>query len=31
MACGTARITTDIILGRKPEIDASGMLVDRFN
>jgi len=31
MACGTARITTDIIQGRKPEIDATGMLVDRFN
>ncbi|MCC6470830.1 MAG: D-amino acid dehydrogenase [Alphaproteobacteria bacterium] len=31
MACGTGRITTDIIMGRKPEIDATGMLVDRFN
>jgi D-amino-acid dehydrogenase len=31
MACGTGRIATDIIVGRKPEIDASGMGPERFN
>lgn len=30
MACGTARITADIMGGKKPEIDVKGMLVDRF-
>jgi D-amino-acid dehydrogenase len=31
MACGTARIATDLIQGRKPEIDVSGMGPERFN
>ena len=31
MACGTGRIATDLIQGRKPEIDVSGMGPERFN
>lgn len=31
MACGTARIATDLIQGRKPEIDIAGMSPERFN
>ncbi|MGQ0677376.1 MAG: D-amino acid dehydrogenase [Rhodospirillales bacterium] len=31
MACGTGRISADLMQGRKPEIDVGGMLVDRFN
>jgi D-amino-acid dehydrogenase len=31
MACGTGRLTADIMQGRKPAIDVTGMLVDRFN
>ncbi len=31
MACGTGRITADLMQDKKPEIDVTGMLVDRFN
>jgi D-amino-acid dehydrogenase len=31
MACGTGRISADLIQGKKPAIDVTGMLVDRFN
>jgi len=31
MACGTGRIATDLIQGREPEIDVSGMGPERFN
>jgi D-amino-acid dehydrogenase len=31
MACGTGRLTADIMQGKKPAIDVTGMLVDRFN
>ena len=31
MACGTGRLTADLMQGKKPAIDVGGMLVDRFN
>jgi len=31
MACGSARIVTDMISGRKPEIDLHGLELDRFS
>ena len=30
MACGSGRVTADIISGRKPEIDISGLTVERY-
>jgi D-amino-acid dehydrogenase len=27
MACGSARVTADLIAGRKPDMDLSGMLL----
>jgi D-amino-acid dehydrogenase len=30
MACGSGRVTADIISGRKPEIDLSGLTVERY-
>jgi len=31
MACGSARVLTDLLSGRKPDIDASELGVDRYN
>ena len=31
MACGSGRVTADLIDGREPDIDLTGMTVDRFN
>jgi D-amino-acid dehydrogenase len=30
MACGSARVMADLISGRKPEIDLTGLGLDRF-
>ncbi|WP_447921726.1 D-amino acid dehydrogenase [Achromobacter aegrifaciens] len=29
-ACGTSRVVTDIVCGRRPEIDLEGLTIDRF-
>jgi glycine/D-amino acid oxidase-like deaminating enzyme len=30
MACGSAQVITDLVSGRTPEIDISGVGLDRF-
>jgi D-amino-acid dehydrogenase len=30
MACGSSRLVTDLILGRKPDISLDGMTLDRY-